>query len=178
MPKPTHNRAARRSQDAGVPGVADHPAMQLLPRPLFVITASFENHRRGQIVRYVQLASTAPPCVSVAMPKGQPISPLIRDSKAFGLCQIPDSDDFLERKFASAHLTGFDEDEVDQFDSIETDPGQTGSPLIRRALLWLDCRVSMHLDLDTDFELYIGEVVASSLRMEEGEPLVRIGPHV
>ncbi|XOV75589.1 MAG: flavin reductase family protein [Phycisphaerales bacterium] len=177
MPKQSPNRAERRNPEAGVPSVVDHPAMQLLPRPLFVITASFENHRRGQLVPYVQLASTSPPCVSVAMPKGQPISPLIRDSKAFGLCQIPDSDEFLERKFARAHLTGFDEQDEDQFDSIETDPGETGSPLIRRALLWLDCRVSMHLDLDTDFELYIGEVVASSLKLQDAEPLIRIGPH-
>ncbi|MFB3430403.1 MAG: flavin reductase [Phycisphaerales bacterium] len=76
-----------------------------------------------------------------------------------------------------AHLTGFDEQDEDQFDSIETDPGETGSPLIRRALLWLDCRVSMHLDLDTDFEMYIGEVVASSLKLKDAEPLIRIGPH-
>ena len=177
MPKQPSNRSERRSQDNGVPHVADHPAMQLLPRPLFVITAAFDTHRRGQIVRYVQLASSSPPCVSVAMPKGQPISPLIRDSKAFGLCQIPDSDDFLERKFAQAHMTGFDELAPDQFDSIETDPSEIGSPLIRRALLWLDCRVSMHLDLDTDFELYIGEVVASSLLMKDVEPMIRIGPH-
>jgi flavin reductase (DIM6/NTAB) family NADH-FMN oxidoreductase RutF len=162
-----------------LPSTRQHPALELLPRPIFVLTACFEGHRRGQLARYVQLASESPPAVSVALPKGQPISPLIRDSKAFGLCQIPDSDEFLERKFASAHLRGFDEEEeaVNPFDSLETTTAQTGSPLICRSLMWLDCRVLMHLDLDGDFEMYIGEVLASELIVDDGEPLIRIGPH-
>ncbi len=153
--------------------------MDLLPRPVFVITAAFESHRRGQLARYVQLAADSPPSVSIALPKGQPISPVIRDSKSFGLCQLPDSDEFLERKFAQAHLRGYDDEQdfSDPFDSLETTTAVTGSPLISRSLMWLDCRVSMHLDLEGDFEMYIGEVVASKLLLPDTDPLIRIGPH-
>jgi len=179
MPKPPRNRADRRSHDPTLPSAEDHPALDLLPRPLFVLTALFEGYRRGQLLRHVQLSSTVPPTVTIALPKGQPISPLIRDSKAFGLCQIPDDDEFLERKFARAHLSGFDEGngEPDPFDSLDPILGVTGSPLIARALSCIDCRVTMHLDFDTDFELYIGEVVYSTVNRPDGEPLIRIGPH-
>ncbi|MFI4854576.1 MAG: flavin reductase family protein [Phycisphaerales bacterium JB065] len=179
MPKQTNNRAERREPDQSLPSTRHHPASDLLPRPVFVITAAFENHRRGQLVRYVQLASDSPPSVSVAMPKGQPISPVIRDSKSFGLCQLPDTDEFLERKFAQAHLRGYDEEEnpSDPFDSLETTTAETDSPLITRSLMWLDCRVTMHIDLEGDFEMYIGEVVASKLLMPDTDPLIRIGPH-
>lgn len=177
MPKQPRNRAERRSHDPTLPSADDHPALDMLPRPLFVLSAMFEGYRRGQLVRHVQLSSTSPPTVSVALPKGQPISPLIRDSKAFGLCQIPDDDEFLERKFAGGHLSGFDEGGSDPFDSLEPVNGATGSPLIARSLICLDCRVTMHLDFETDFELYIGEVVYSSVNQPDGEPLIRIGPH-
>lgn len=177
MSKQPRNRAERRTHDPNLPTADEHPALDMLPRPLFVITAVYEGHRRGQLVRHVQLASVGPPSVSVALPKGQPISPLIRDSKAFGLCQISDHDEYLERKFAGAHLAGFDEPDIDPFDSLETISGSTGSPLITRAMLCLDCRVSLHLDFDADFELYIGEVVSSTVYQPDSEPLIRIGPH-
>ena len=177
MPKQPRNRAERRSHDPTLPSADHHPALDMIPRPLFVLTALFEGYRRGQLVRHVQLSSTSPPTVSVAIPKGQPISPLIRDSQAFGLCQISDDDGFLERKFAEGHLSGFDEQEADPFDSLDPIQGVTGAPLIARALTCIDCRVTMHMDFETDFELYIGEVVFSSANQPDAEPLIRIGPH-
>jgi flavin reductase (DIM6/NTAB) family NADH-FMN oxidoreductase RutF len=179
MPRtPSSNRSDRRNTDHTVVTTDDHPALDLMPRPLFVLTASYEGHRRGQLVRLVQLAATSPPTVSIALPKGCPISPLIRDSKAFGLCQIADNDEFLERKFAHAEETGFDEGDVDPFDALEITEGQGGSPLIARALACFDCRVTMHLDFDTDHEMYIAQVLWSSLNQADTDPLIRIGPHM
>ena len=39
--------------------------------------------------------------LTIALPKGTPVEPLIRDSRAFALCQIGADDVFLQRKFAA-----------------------------------------------------------------------------
>lgn len=139
--------------------MAQQPALSLLPRGVYIMTASHDGKRVGVIVELLQLVATDPPSVSLALPKGQPISPLVRDSHAFGICVVPEGDAFLPRHFARRDVGV--EDFADPFDGIETYTLATGSPLIERAAACLDCSVTMHIDFEGDHELYIASVVLS-----------------
>jgi len=112
----------------------------------------------------------------VALPKGEPISPLIRDSRAFGLCITAEDDRSIARRFATTPHHDNQPHHDDPFHAFEPYTLETGSPLLPRAAACLDCRVTMHLDVETDHELYIAEVVNSKLPDQPKEPAVQTGP--
>jgi flavin reductase (DIM6/NTAB) family NADH-FMN oxidoreductase RutF len=151
-----------------------HPALTRIPRSRYVLTASFEGRRAGLCVDLVQVAAALPPSVSLALPKGRPISPLVRDARCFGLCQVEAGDRFWARKFPDEHPGDPELQSADPFDGVAVVTHDTGAPLLARALTWLDCRVTMHIDFDSDHELYIAEVVGAALNSADGSPLVRI----
>jgi flavin reductase (DIM6/NTAB) family NADH-FMN oxidoreductase RutF len=150
------------------PGPIDPAALDRIPESRFVMTASFENRRAGMAVRWVQRAALAPHSISLALPKGHVISPIVRDARAFGLCQIASDDRMLDRRFDNA-----EPDEVDPFDALEVFRLETGAPMLRRAVMCLDCRVSMHIDFDADHELFVAEVVAAVIGAGHDAPIVR-----
>lgn len=133
-------------------------AMGKIPRGLFIMTAAHDQRRSGVLVKWVQRCSTQPPLLMVAVPKGQPVEPLIRDSRGFALCQIAEDDAFLFRKFATPH-----DRTDDPFVALDTRDGAYSAPIIERAMSYLDCEVVRHLDLDADHRLYIGRIHAGEI---------------
>jgi len=122
----------------------------------FVMTASFEDDRAAVLVEWVQQCAQSPPMVGVALHKGRPIEPIIRDSGAFALCEIPRDDSFLERALRRAC-----EHDDDVLESIPHETLVTGSPCITRGGRVFDCQVMRHIDFEADYELYIAQVVAA-----------------
>lgn len=167
------NGAARpeRASMPPAPGVPE--ALARLPGGLYVMTSAFDGARQGVCVRWVQQCAGEPACISVALFKGHPISPIIRDSRAFALCAISEQDRLLVRSFEHTHIRAAQPPggpvpppasptaREDAFLSFETETLLTGAPVLKRSALVLDCRVMMHLDFESDHELYIGEVVAA-----------------
>jgi flavin reductase (DIM6/NTAB) family NADH-FMN oxidoreductase RutF len=138
------------------PGISR--ALALLPCGFFVLTAAYENKRSGTIVRWVQPCAQEPLLISVAARRGHSIEPLIRDSHCFAICRVDADDKLLSRKFA-VHRPP--DDMSDPFDAVGVETMVTGSPIIRRASLVLDCEVVRHFDLEADHELFIGLVRAA-----------------
>ncbi len=132
-------------------------ALAMLPSGCFVLTAAFETKRSGMIVRWVQPCADEPLLIAVAARRGHSIEPLIRDSHCFAVCRIDPEDKLMTRKFA-VHRPP--DDTGDPFDSMAVDTLATGSPIIRRSPLVLDCEVVRHFDLEADHELFIGLVRA------------------
>jgi flavin reductase (DIM6/NTAB) family NADH-FMN oxidoreductase RutF len=165
MPSKRPRPPSRDQPDA--PPFDEQPALRLIPHGVFVMTAAHDGRRLGLRVGFVQLAAIDPPSVSIALPKGQPISPLVRDAHSFGLCIIAEAERSLARRFAATD----DDDEfgADPFDALACYTLETGSPLLERAAACLDCEVSMHIDCETDHELYIATVIASRVN----EPIER-----
>ena len=91
----------------------------------------------------------------VAIEKGQPIEPMLRDARAFALCRVPANDKRAIRLFGSVH-----EMDDDPFLSIETTTAVTGMPILPESRLWFDCTLEGHLSPDADCRLYLGQVVA------------------
>lgn len=129
-------------------------AISRAPRGLFVMTSAFEDASAGVLVRSVQSCAHEPPLISVALLKGHAIEPIIRDSHCFAVCQVDPADRLMSRLFAH------DAEQVeDPFAAVPVRSLKTGSPVLLRSNLALDCEVVRHFDLEADHELYIGHVV-------------------
>lgn len=124
----------------------------------FVMTAAFEDDRSAILVEWVQQCAQQPPMICVAVHKGRPIEPIIRDSRAFALCEIPEDDLFLERMLRRAC-----EHDDDVLESIPHETLRTGSPCITRGGRVFDCEVMRHIDFEADYELYIAQVIATKM---------------
>ena len=132
-------------------------ALGLLPTSVFVMTACYENKRNGMIVTRVMKAADDPACVCVAVPAGQRLATLIRDSHCFGLCMIDPGSRLMHKKFGA-------EESSDPFDMLEVRTLVTNAPLLARSPVLLDCEVLRHLDLEADHEIYVGMVLSAVVR--------------
>ncbi len=142
------------------------PALALIPNATFLLTAAFGEIRTGVIVRCVQQCAMHPPMVMVALEKGQTISPLIRDSRNFTLSILPKDDTLLRRMFARAPDHG-----GDPFLGIPHRTAPSRGAVPERAHGFIDCELVRHLDIDADFELYVGMVHHAEVLHAAGECL-------
>lgn len=126
-------------------------ALSRLPRGRLLLTAASGDLRRGRLVEWVQQCGSAPPAVMLALPKGDPISPLIRDSRHFCLSILRGVDPLLERLFATRQ-------EGDPFLGLPVRTTASGCPIVDRGEWAIECEMIRHLDIDGDCELYVGAV--------------------
>ena len=120
------------------------------------MTSAYDGNRSGMIVRWVQRCASEPLLISVAVKKCHSLEPLIRDSRGFALNLIDESDRLLLKKFDNYNAP---DEHGDQFDALDVNTWATGSPILSRARVALDCEVMRHLDLEADCELFIGQVI-------------------
>lgn len=137
-------------------------AIALIPGGLFVMTSQFEDSRTGVLARSVQPAADEPLLVSVSVRRGHAIEPLIRDSHAFAICRV-DPEDKLVRRLFDHDNADEPEGQHDPFHALPCEALRTGSPILRRSIMALDCEVVRHFDLEADCELYVGQVVAAKI---------------
>ena len=147
---PTELNAARR-------------ALEFTPAATWIMTSAHGGTRSGQVVRWVQRCAEEPLLVSVSVKKCHPIEPLIRDSHSFGLCLLDNP--------SRASLKAFEgneppDEEHDPFAAMRVELLRTGSPILTNCVSALDCEVMRHMDIEADYELYIGQVVASRVQSE------------
>lgn len=131
-------------------------AVALVPGVVAVMTSAFEHKRGGVLVHRMMKCADEPACMAVAVPKGQRLATLIRDSHAFALSIMERTTKLMLKKFAA-------DEEGDPFDTFELRTLATGSPVLARSVAALDCEVMRHFDLDADHELYVGQVIAAKV---------------
>ena len=132
--------------------------MTRVPCAPCLLTTAFGDIRDGRIVDRVQQCGTNPPMLLVAMEKGHALSPLIRDSRTFALSVLDPNERHLQRVFGPDRRIG-----DDPFLTYPHQVGVLGSPIVTRCTAWFDCEVVRHLDMETNFELYIGFVHAAGI---------------
>jgi len=161
--------------------------MASIPHGAFILTAEHDGRRHGTLVRWLQPCSAEPPMVVFAMPKGQVVEPLIRDSRHFALCQVREGDRLLLRKFEpdmgeratgeSARFgprSGSIEHIDDPFVCLPTRISPGGSPVIERALCYLDCEVARQIETDGDHRIYVGLITYAEI-LQRDPPAVFFG---
>lgn len=135
-----------------------------IPTGLFVMTAANDGVRCGILTRWVQPCSRKPPLVMVAIATGLPIEPIIRDARAFALCQLPSSDRLLRRRFAEPPDRA-----DDPFITIPHFDAASGAPVPRRSLLYYDCQLVRHVDLEADHRLYVGKITHADMVQDDAD---------
>lgn len=131
-------------------------ALAQLPSGLFVLSSAHDGVRAGALAHWVQRCGVEPAMISVAIRKGHAIEQLIRDSVCFAISAIDESHRLAIRTFQADRTP---DGSAEQFDAIAWRSLTTGAPVLRHSLFALDCRMVRHVDLEHDFELYIGVVV-------------------
>lgn len=144
----------------GVKGAGPSPApmlqaLSMLPSGLFVFSGQYEGRRSGTLVRWVTLVSTEPALVCVSMRKGHWVSPIVRDSHHFGISLVRETERLVLKKFSEMVRPK----DGDPFDCLAIERLSTGVPLLVKSPLVFDCEVTRHLDLEADFEMFIGRVL-------------------
>jgi len=143
-------------------------AIGAIPSGLFILTARNDDHRTGMLASWVQQVSFQPPMVSVAVAKGRLILPVISGSRRFGLCQLPQNEKLIMRKFA-----GGIKDHEDPFLGMEMrNNTATHLPILANVLAYLECELTCHIDAEGDHDLFIGHVIAGEFL--GGEPHVHL----
>ena len=136
---------------------AIHGALGLIPTGVCVLTSAWERWRRGRTVYQVQMACDAPPTVSVSIPTGTPIMPLISDSHRFGLNILPEGDPHgYKHRFVKGGTPN--EKAEDMFMSVPHHD-VAGVPILKDCLAWFVCELIMHVDLEGDADLFIGRAI-------------------
>ena len=138
---------------------ASKVATARMPAGRFLLTSAFGEARNGMIVTQVQKCADEPPTVTVAVRKGHALSPLIRDSGTFALCEIADADLLLSRLFQRpSDLQG-----DDPFLGHCLVPETQSVPVPTAAASWVVCELIRHLDIEADHEIYIGRVTQAGV---------------
>jgi flavin reductase (DIM6/NTAB) family NADH-FMN oxidoreductase RutF len=145
-------------------------ALGMIPHGLFVLTSSYGEMRSGLLAKWVQPCASEPPHVMVAVARGTPVEPLIRDSRAFALCQISAGDRLLRQSFIQVP-----DRNDDPFLTLPAHEAPSGSPIIDRALAYLDCELVRHVVLDADYRLYVGLIHHGDILNRDATPAVGYG---
>jgi flavin reductase (DIM6/NTAB) family NADH-FMN oxidoreductase RutF len=135
------------------PTEATLAALGCVPSAQYLLTTAYGDVRDGRIVERVQQCGTQPPMLLVAMEKGNPLSVLIRDSRTFAVSLLDPNERLVQRVFGPDRRIG-----EDPFLTYPFQRGLMGAPIVTRATAWFDCEVIRHLDMETNYELYIGLV--------------------
>ncbi|MDJ0781714.1 MAG: flavin reductase family protein [Desulfosarcinaceae bacterium] len=129
---------------------------------IYVLTTRSAEIVNGMIASWVSQISHTPPLIMAAIHPNRYTHTLLDDSEAFALHVLDRSQQEMLHRFKGP-------DAALKYDGIDWLPGQTGSPVLRECLAWLECRVVDRL-APGNHTLFIAEVVAAGCPAE-GDPL-------
>ena len=138
-------------------------AMGSWPSGVTIVTSRSGEQIHGMTVSDFSGVSLDPPLALVCAAKSAATTRLIEAGRCFGVNVLRFEQNALSNKFASK------KDEFKRFEGVEIFEAKTGAPLLRDALVNLDCRVVAIHDAG-DHVLYVGEI--EEAHVSKGEPLV------
>lgn len=140
---------------------------QSIGRPLgrivsgvYVLTAKQDAQVGAMLASWVQQCGFEPPCVSIAIAKGRPITELIRASGRLALSIVSAEDKTLMKYYARLKPG------EDPFAGVATQPAPNGVPVLSDALGYLDCELRTYHDFAGDHELFIAQVTDGEIFRE------------
>ncbi len=135
-----------------------HPdILGLLPQRQFLLTAAHGDVRTGLVTPWVAPCSDEPVLLTVSIPRGILIEPVIRDSRTFTLAAMPEDDRVLARRFHS-DLERTD----DPFVGLAMHTLPNGGLAPERCVDWIECLLAGHLAPDSGHRVYLGQVIGAS----------------
>jgi flavin reductase (DIM6/NTAB) family NADH-FMN oxidoreductase RutF len=128
-----------------------------------VVTARAGDRVHGMTVTDWAGVSVDPPLALVCADKKSNTLGVMDAGGCFAINVLARGQEALSNKFAS------NKDEWSRFEGLDVEEGTTGAPLIRSAIVSLDCRVVASHEAG-DHWIYVGEIEHVTLR--GGEPLL------
>ena len=138
-------------------------AMGSWPSGVTIVTSRVGEQIHGMTVSDFTGVSLDPPLALVSGSKTSVTTGLIEEARCFAVNVLRQGQDALSDKFASK------KDEFKRFVGVETYQAKTGAPLLREALVNLDCKVVATHDAG-DHILFVGQIEEACIN--EGEPLL------
>lgn len=114
----------------------------------------------------------SPLLVSVALPRGPTLAPLVRETGVIGLSLLSQAERYIVKRWVDKRR-GLD----DLLDGPESLTLSTGVPLLKRSVLVLEGRVVRHVDLEADHELYVLQIVGGRALDADAAPAQRTRSH-
>lgn len=133
-----------------------------------VVTASHQGSQHGMTVNSFTSLSLEPPLVSISLEKATRTHQLVMQAGRFGVSILAAGQQELSNRFA-----GRESEQSNRFEGVDIFTLETGSPLLRQAIAYFDCRVSVTHDAGTH-TIFISEVLAAGTPPEgqDEQPLV------
>ena len=131
-------------------------AMRAWTSGVTVVTAAYDGERHGMTVNSFTSISLDPPLIIISRQKASHTHKLVSKAGAFAVTILSAQQQDISERVAgrSSAETG------DRLENLETETLDTGAPLIKGGLAYLDCRVSQKIDAGMN-TLYVAEVVAA-----------------
>ena len=140
-------------------------ALRHFPAGVTIVTIKTGEHKHGLTVSAFASVSADPPMIMVIIENRH---------KAYSMLQEPDAvfavNILGEEQFELSNRFAWVKDE-DRFAMGNWTKATTGAPVLEDALAWLDCRIHARYPAGSH-TIYVGEVAASSVPVEEAPPLV------
>lgn len=135
--------------------------MRLWATGVTIVAAKQGDLLRGITVSSFTSVTLEPPLILVCVQKKTDVAQVIADSGAFAVSMLGEGQEAISNQFAGFGLSDGD----DRFAGIPIHYATTGSPIVKEAMGWLDCRVYEIYDGHTH-QVFIGEVVEASGQSE------------
>lgn len=127
-----------------------------------VVTTKVGGHAYGLTINSFASVSLDPPLVLFCIHQKSSIRPLLRDVRVFAVNILAEDQEHLSRTFATRG--------VSRFDTVPSDTGVSGAPILSEALAYLDCEVRDEMD-GGDHTIVLGEVVDLGVLRGDSNPL-------
>jgi len=137
-------------------------AMGMLTYGIYILTTRKGEEKHGMIVSWISQISHDPPLVMAAIRKNRRMHPIVKEAGAFALHVLDQNEKHLISRFKLPSP-------AERFATVQCAEGETGAPIIKDALAFLECRVKKTVDAG-DHTLFIGEAV-SAAALDEGAPM-------
>jgi 3-hydroxy-9,10-secoandrosta-1,3,5(10)-triene-9,17-dione monooxygenase reductase component len=121
---------------------------------------------RGTTVSSFAVLSLEPPLVLIALETGSRMARIVPETGAFAVSILDRAHEFQSDRFS-----GYGPQPDGLFTGIRHEIAVTGSPILRDALSWFDCRVASVQELG-DHLLVIGQVEAIGVGPDTDDPLI------
>lgn len=141
--------------------------LAVIPSGVFVVAAEHGGRRTAVLASFVQQCAFDPPGVTVAVNVRRPLLSAILNSRRFAISTMANESKDSLRRFWKGTPDG-----KDPFEGLETVAFQTGIPILKDAIAFLECSLETSIDCG-DHVLCVGRVLNGG-RIGEGEPLVRV----
>jgi len=140
-------------------------ALRHFPAGVTIVTIRAGEQTHGLTVSAFSSVSAEPPMISIIIENRHKAHAMLEEAEAtFAVNILGEEQSELSNRFAWLK-------DEDRFSVGDWQSAATGAPVLADAISWLDCRIHARYPAGSH-TIYVGDVVASNVPVEESPPLV------